>query len=266
MASGDENGSSRMKKSASEEALNAFVKEDSTLGTDGGLFFQNLGYQLPDKNGEGKWLVKGITGYVLLGQTLAIIGASGSGKTTTLDALALRMSTPVSGDIKINGQEMTETLFHKHCAYVMQDDFLWPALTVVENMTYAARLYLGESAELKSKVETLIKAVGLESCKDTKVGNLLLRGISGKWKRIASAPKKKTSSSDAQPSSPLGGQKKRLSLAIELLKSPAMLFLDEPTSGLDSASAAAIMDLLDTIANKFHKVRGKNGFDGRMKG
>lgn len=180
MASGDENGSSRMKKSASEEALNAFVKEDSTLGTDGGLFFQNLGYQLPDKNGEGKWLVKGITGYVLLGQTLAIIGASGSGKTTTLDALALRMSTPVSGDIKINGQEMTETLFHKHCAYVMQDDFLWPALTVVENMTYAARLYLGESAELKSKVETLIKAVGLESCKDTKVGNLLLRGISGK--------------------------------------------------------------------------------------
>ena len=79
-------------------------------------------------------------------------------------------------------------------------------------------------------------------------------------------PKKKTSSSDAQPSSPLGGQKKRLSLAIELLKSPAILFLDEPTSGLDSASAAAIMDLLDTIANKFHKVRGKNGFDGRMKG
>ena len=124
------------------------MKEDSTLGTDGGLFFQNLGYQLPDKNGEASGS-SGITGYVLLGQTLAIIGAV-VGKTTTLDALALRMSTPVSGDIKINGQEMTETLF-QHCAYVMQDDFLWPALTVVENMTYAARLYLGESAELKSK-------------------------------------------------------------------------------------------------------------------
>lgn len=139
------------------------------------------------------------------------------------------MSTPVDGEIKINGQIVTETLFHKHCAYVMQDDFLWPALTVKENMIFAARLYLGESsAQVKDKVETLTKATGLQSCKDTKVGNLLLRGISG-------------------------GQKKRLSLAIELLKSPAILFLDEPTSGLDSASAAAIMDLLDTIATKFNK-------------
>ena len=56
-----------------------------------------------------------------------------------------------------------------------------------------------------------------------------------------------------------GGQKKRLSLAIELLKSPAVLFLDEPTSGLDSASAAAIMDLVSTIAVKFNKVRKKRG-------
>ncbi|UPR02354.1 ABC transporter [Chloropicon primus] len=215
-----------MKKSPSTEA---FVKEEQSLGKDGALVFNKVGYRLPGGTDEGKWLVKGITGYVKFGQTLAIIGASGSGKTTTLDALALRMSTPVEGEIKINGQVMTESLFHKHCAYVMQDDFLWPALTVSENMQYAARLYLGESADqVKGKVESLIKAVGLSSCKDTKVGNLLLRGISG-------------------------GQKKRLSLAIELLKSPLILFLDEPTSGLDSASAAAIMDLLDSIATKFNK-------------
>ena len=139
------------------------------------------------------------------------------------------MATPVAGDIKINGQTVTESLFNKHCAYVMQEDFLWPALTVKENMVYAARLYLGESKdEVDEKVEALIKAVGLSSCKDTTVGNLLIRGISG-------------------------GQKKRLSLAIELLKSPAVLFLDEPTSGLDSASASAIMDLVDKIATKFNK-------------
>ena len=94
---------------------------------------------------------------------------------------------------------------------------------------YAARLYLGESSsEVEERVDSLIKAVGLTSCASTTVGNLLIRGISG-------------------------GQKKRLSLAIELIKSPAILFLDEPTSGLDSASAAAIMDLLDTVATKFNK-------------
>ena len=120
-------------------------------------------------------------------------------------------------------------MFHHYCAYVMQEDFLWPALSVKENMLFAARLYLGETAaQVEEKVESLIKAVGLSSCKDTKVGNLLLRGISG-------------------------GQKKRLSLAIELIKSPAILFLDEPTSGLDSASAAAIMELVSNIAVQFNK-------------
>ena len=163
-----------------------------------------------------------------MGQTLAIIGASGSGKTTTLDALALRMSTPIEGEISLGrGQKLDESMFFQHCAYVMQDDFLWPALSVKENMMYAGRLYLGESAKVvEEKVEQLIKATGLSSCKDTKVGNLLLRGISG-------------------------GQKKRLSLAIELLKSPTVLFLDEPTSGLDAAAAAAIMDLVSDIAVKF---------------
>ncbi len=165
-----------------------------------------------------------------MGQTLAIIGASGSGKTTTLDALALRMSTPIEGEISLGrGQKLDESMFFQHCAYVMQDDFLWPALSVKENMMYAGRLYLGESAKVvEEKVEQLIKATGLSSCKDTKVGNLLLRGISG-------------------------GQKKRLSLAIELLKSPTVLFLDEPTSGLDAAAAAAIMDLVSDIAVKFSK-------------
>ena len=94
------------------------------------------------------------------------------------------MATPVAGDIKINGQTVTESLFNKHCAYVMQEDFLWPALTVKENMVYAARLYLGESKdEVDEKVEALIKAVGLSSCKDTTVGNLLIRGISGGQKK-----------------------------------------------------------------------------------
>ena len=84
---------SKLKKSASEEdMLKTFSRRDVSLGKDGALVFSKLGYALPTKKeGEPKWLVKDITGYVKMGQTLAIIGASGSGKTTTLDALALRM-------------------------------------------------------------------------------------------------------------------------------------------------------------------------------
>lgn len=215
-----------MKKSQSEEAL-AELAENQTLGTDGNLTFQNVGFALPGK--QNKWLVKDVTGYVKAGQMLAIIGASGAGKTTMLDSLALRMSSPVAGKVCINGREISESVFHSSCVYVMQDNYLWPALTVRENMLYAAKLYVPDSSEgIEKKVDQLLSAVGLSSCADTQVGNVLIRGVSG-------------------------GQKKRLSLAIELLKSPAILFLDEPTSGLDSAAAAAIMKLLTNIAVKYSK-------------
>jgi ABC-type multidrug transport system ATPase subunit len=98
------------------------------------------------------------------------------------------------------------------------DDRLWGALTVHENLDLAAQLYTpNDTAEQRmSRIERVVDRMGLKSCQHTKVGSALIKGISG-------------------------GQRRRVSIAVELMGSPSLLFLDEPTSGLDSKSAAEIM-------------------------
>eukprot|EP00954_Amorphochlora_amoebiformis_P011251 880307-Amorphochlora_amoeboformis.AAC.1 len=101
-------------------------------------------FATPGVPGQTKHILKGISGRVSSGQVLAIIGASGSGKTTLLDTLA---NTPImaggerTGHVMVNGIEMTDNFFKAHCAYVHQDDRLWGALTVYENLDLAAKLY-----------------------------------------------------------------------------------------------------------------------------
>lgn len=111
-------------------------------------------------------------------------------------------------------------------AYVTQEDVLMGTLTVQETLTYSAQLRLPsdlKKPEVYEVVESVISEMGLEDCAGNLVGNWHLRGISG-------------------------GEKKRLSIALEILTQPRLLFLDEPTSGLDSAAAFFVVEVLKNLA------------------
>ncbi|XP_071725674.1 ABC transporter G family member 1-like [Rutidosis leptorrhynchoides] len=150
---------------------------------------------------------------------LAIMGPSGSGKSTLLDALAGRLNSNVkqSGDILVNG--FKKTLAYGTSAYVTQDDTLISSLTARESVYYSAQLQLPNSmskAEKKERAETTLREMGLQDCMDTTVEGWGSKGLSG-------------------------GQKRRVSICIEILTHPKLLFLDEPTSGLDSAASYYVM-------------------------
>mmetsp|Transcript_7412 Transcript_7412/g.18059 ORF Transcript_7412/g.18059 Transcript_7412/m.18059 type:complete len:662 (-) Transcript_7412:356-2341(-) len=223
----------------SQKGLSVMVRNDTQYN----YFFEDVqvsvsvpkwmpAFATPGVPGQTKQILKGINGRVSSGQVLAIIGASGSGKTTLLDQLSrvpLMPGGEMSGRISVNGEDLDDNFFKAHCAYVHQDDRLWGALTVYENLENAVSLYnpgLTE-AERKKRIDNVLDATGLVSCKNTKVGNVLIKGVSG-------------------------GQRRRVSIAVELMGSPAMLFLDEPTSGLDSKSAAEIMELLGNLAKQLN--------------
>ncbi|RWW41372.1 hypothetical protein BHE74_00053151 [Ensete ventricosum] len=163
-------------------------------------------------NGETHRVLEGLTGYAEPGTLTALMGPSGSGKSTLLDALSSRLATNafLSGTILLNGRK-TKLSFGT-AAYVTQDDTLIGTLTVREMISYSARLRLPDKMPRKEKralVEGTIMEMGLQDCADTVIGNWHLRGISG-------------------------GEKRRVSIGLEILMRPRLLFLDEPTSGLDS--------------------------------
>ncbi|CAI2362069.1 unnamed protein product [Moneuplotes crassus] len=176
------------------------------------------------QNGK-KQLLKPQNGYVNSGETLFIMGSSGAGKTTLLNALCDRISkgkgTKFEGKIMINDSlEVSSRNFRKYGAYVMQDDALLPTLTCEETIKFAARLKLNiKGQELKAKVEEILESLSLLKCRNTYIGNGEKKGLSG-------------------------GERKRVSIGVELVANPSLLFLDEPTSGLDSFTAHKIVDLL----------------------
>mmetsp|Transcript_25681 Transcript_25681/g.82935 ORF Transcript_25681/g.82935 Transcript_25681/m.82935 type:complete len:560 (+) Transcript_25681:80-1759(+) len=167
------------------------------------------------------------------GDLLAIMGPSGSGKTTLLDALANRIaSSKVEGTVTFNGSAFSASERHQHISYVSQDDSLLGVFTVTETLQQAARFCYGysqSSAQLKAVIEEAIETVGLRSAAHTVVGDIFRKGLSG-------------------------GQKRRLSLAVELVKKPSILIIDEPTSGLDSASAYGIMHNLTLLCKVGHTI------------
>ncbi|KAJ8625282.1 hypothetical protein MRB53_033812 [Persea americana] len=173
-------------------------------------------------NGDTQNVLEGLTGYAEPGSLTALMGPSGSGKSTLLDALAGRLATNafLSGTVLLNGRKAK--LSFGTAAYVTQDDNLIGTLTVRETISYSARLRLPDKMEWSEKralVESTIIEMGLQDCADTVIGNWHVRGISG-------------------------GEKRRVSIALEILMRPRLLFLDEPTSGLDSASAFFVTQTL----------------------
>ncbi|XP_057417853.1 ABC transporter G family member 1-like isoform X1 [Lotus japonicus] len=175
-----------------------------------------------------KPILQGLTGFAKLGQLLAIMGPSGCGKSTLLDALAGRLSsnTKQTGEILINGNK--QALAYGTSAYVTQDDTLMTTLTVKEAVHYSAQLQLPDSmskAEKKERAEFTIREMGLQDAINTRIGGWGIKGISG-------------------------GQKRRVSICIEILTRPKLLFLDEPTSGLDSAASYYVMKRISTLDKK----------------
>uniref|UniRef100_A0A7N0U4Q4 ABC transporter domain-containing protein n=1 Tax=Kalanchoe fedtschenkoi TaxID=63787 RepID=A0A7N0U4Q4_KALFE len=156
------------------------------------------------------------------------MGPSGSGKSTLLDALSGRLAGNVvmSGSVLLNGKK--KRLDYGGVAYVTQEDSFLGTLTVKETLTYSANLRFPTTMskrDIDAIVEDTIGEMGLEDCADRVIGNWHLRGISG-------------------------GEKKRLSIGLETLTRPSLLFLDEPTSGLDSASAFFVVQTLRSISRQ----------------
>ncbi|CAA0813226.1 ABC transporter G family member 15 [Striga hermonthica] len=191
------------------------------------LAWQDLTVVLPNfGQGSVKKLLNGLNGYAQPGRTMAIMGPSGSGKSTLLDSLAGRLSTNVvmDGNILLNGKK--RRLDYGVVAYVTQEDVLLGTLTVRETLTYSAHLRLPASMtknEIRAIIDGTISEVGLQECADRRVGNWQVRGISG-------------------------GEKKRLSIALEILVRPHILFLDEPTTGLDSAASFFVVQAIKNLA------------------
>ncbi|KAI4299113.1 hypothetical protein L6164_032603 [Bauhinia variegata] len=177
-------------------------------------------------NGKSrKPILQGLTGYAKPGELLAIMGPSGCGKSTLLDALAGRLAsnTKQNGKILINGHK--QALAYGTSAYVTQDDAMLHTLTTGEAVYYSAQLQFPDSmpkAEKKERAEITIREMGLQDAINTRIGGWTSKGLSG-------------------------GQKRRLSICIEILTRPRLLFLDEPTSGLDSAASYYVMSRIASL-------------------
>lgn len=168
------------------------------------------------KTGEFKNILTNVSGYICPGQVLYIMGPSGAGKSSMLDCLSDRVAAEVTGVQWLSGQAKTPFALKEASKYVQQQDDLLGAMTVKETLECAAAFYVSDATKRAPLVEAVIEMLGLVNQTDVKVGDIFFRGLSG-------------------------GQKRRVSIGIELIAQPQMLFLDEPTSGLDSASAFSIM-------------------------
>eukprot|EP00928_Gymnodinium_smaydae_P025791 TRINITY_DN20444_c0_g1_i2.p1 TRINITY_DN20444_c0_g1~~TRINITY_DN20444_c0_g1_i2.p1 ORF type:complete len:671 (-),score=148.62 TRINITY_DN20444_c0_g1_i2:158-2146(-) len=161
------------------------------------------------------------------GESMALMGPSGAGKTTFLDFMSMGLKGgKATGRVTLNGRPLTFEMFRQHAVYVEQYDTHWAFLTCQETMRYAAALYVpGNRVEQRERVEQIMLKLGLNECKDAYAGNKFFKGMSG-------------------------GQKKRLTLGMALLKAPVLMLLDEPTSGLDAASTASVMQALKDMCRE----------------
>ncbi|XP_026668854.1 ATP-binding cassette sub-family G member 1 isoform X2 [Ceratina calcarata] len=186
------------------------------------LAFTDLTYRVREggKN-NAKTILKSVSGRLRSGELTAIMGPSGAGKSTLLNILTGYKWLGVEGSITMNGHERNLSAFRKLSCYIMQDNQLHSNLTVAEAMKVASNLKLGPHVTKEEKeevIQEILETLGLSEHHRTMTSNLS------------------------------GGQKKRLSIALELVNNPPIMFFDEPTSGLDSSSCFQCISLLKTLA------------------
>ncbi|KAL3845616.1 hypothetical protein ACJIZ3_003019 [Penstemon smallii] len=192
-------------------------------------FTQQSDVENPTHHHQERTILNGITGMAAPGQVLAILGPSGSGKSTLLNTLAGRVhhGHGLSGTVLFNNRKLSKSVL-KRTGFVAQDDVLYPHLTVRETLVFCSLLRLPSKIPKIDKIavaESVISELGLSKCEDTIIGNSFIRGISG-------------------------GERKRVSIAHEMLVDPSLLILDEPTSGLDATAAYRLVATLGKLAAK----------------
>lgn len=199
------------------------------------LSFHNISYTVEVREGcctclrkpKKKSVLVNLSGVIKPGLN-AIIGPTGSGKSSLLDVLAKRKDPNwLTGSVLFNGKPLPKN-FKYLSGYVIQNDVMVATATVRETLWFCANLRLPTKVshgEKKRRVEKIIEDLGLSGCADTKIGNALIRGISG-------------------------GEMKRTSIGLELITEPNILFLDEPTTGLDASTANSVMALLKKLGNQ----------------
>ncbi|KIM40694.1 hypothetical protein M413DRAFT_446097 [Hebeloma cylindrosporum] len=191
------------------------------------LYFSGITYTLGSRH-----ILDNISGCVKPGQVMAIMGASGAGKSTFLDILARKRKRGiVSGTTLVNGREVSDAEFKNVIGFVDQEDTLMSTLTVYETILYSALLRLPREMSIEAKkfrtLETM-NELGILGIRDMRIGESGHRSISG-------------------------GEKRRVSIACELVTSPSILFLDEPTSGLDAYNAYNVVESLVSLARNYNR-------------
>lgn len=195
--------------------------------------------QTAEKDGKKgtKKILKDITASFKPGRVTAVMGSSGAGKTTLLSLLAGDAGNMgsggngksfISGEIALNGSKTDLKQVSKVSGFVYQDDVILPTMTVREAIYMSAKLRLPEKSsefEINSRCDEMIRILSLQKCSSTPIGSAMSKGISG-------------------------GERKRVSLAMELIPNPSILFLDEPTSGLDTVNAYNVISLLSDLAHQ----------------
>jgi ABC-type multidrug transport system ATPase subunit/ABC-type multidrug transport system permease subunit len=193
------------------------------------LAFENVSYHL-----KGRQILSGISGAVHPGELMAIMGASGAGKTTFLDLLARKNKRGTGqGDFWVNGEQISDDDFRSAIGFVDQDDTMLPTLTVHETIMDSALLRLPKDmswAVKAQKVEDVEKQLGIYH-----IRNQLIGSEEGSGRGIS------------------GGEKRRVGIACELVTSPSILFLDEPTSGLDAYNAFNVIECLVTLVKSYNR-------------
>ncbi|VVC95609.1 unnamed protein product [Leptidea sinapis] len=170
-----------------------------------------------------KEILHGVNGRLRPRQLIAIMGPSGAGKSTLLDVLSGYRMSGVGGTIYVNGRRRITKHFKKMSCYIQQDDRLQGLLTVGENMALASDLKLPTTLDKYGKgevIEDILTNLGLYEHINTRGAQLS------------------------------GGQRKRLSIALELINNPLIMFLDEPTTGLDSSSCSQVVHLCRNLAHQ----------------
>ncbi|KAF3454732.1 hypothetical protein FNV43_RR05180 [Rhamnella rubrinervis] len=173
-------------------------------------------------------LLSDITGSLRPGVLTALMGVSGAGKTTLLDVLAGRKTTGyIEGQIKIGGYPKVQETFARISGYCEQTDIHSPQITVEESVIFSAWLRLDSKIDSKTKtefVEEVLETIELEGIRDAIVGIPGVNGLSTE-------------------------QRKRLTIAVELVANPSIIFMDEPTTGLDARAAAIVMRAVKNVVD-----------------
>ncbi|NXC19780.1 ABCG5 protein, partial [Corythaeola cristata] len=176
-----------------------------------------------------KQILKDVSFHIESGQIMGILGNSGSGKTTLLDSISGRLGYKDNffGEVYVNGRQLKKEQFRDCFSYVPQSDTLLSFLTIQESLTYTALLTLQKRSNdfIKKKVDAVMAELSLSHIADKIIGSRIFVGISG-------------------------GERRRVSIAAQLLQDPKVMLLDEPTTGLDCLTANQIVSLLSELAHR----------------